>query len=83
MGNKRSELVSLMAEILMSDLRYRIEISPLSDADGGGFVATVPDLPCCMRDGETPMEAALNVQDAIACWIEAARDMGRPIFGMR
>ncbi len=47
--------------------------------DGGGFLATVPDLPGCMSDGETPQEAISNVQDAIESWIQAARDMGRDI----
>jgi predicted RNase H-like HicB family nuclease len=32
-----------------------------------------------MSDGETPQEAFANAQDAIACWIEAALEMGRPI----
>jgi predicted RNase H-like HicB family nuclease len=54
-------------------------IEPLSEDDGGGFFATVPDLPGCMSDGETPEEALLNVQDAIATWIEGALELGRPI----
>jgi len=54
-------------------------IEPLSQDDGGGFLATVPDLPGCMSDGETPEEALLNVQDAILAWIEAAEELGRPI----
>ena len=29
-----------------------------------------------MSDGETPAEAAANVQNAIAVWIEAAKDLG-------
>jgi predicted RNase H-like HicB family nuclease len=61
----------------MSQLHYPVIVSPLSDADGGGFVATVPDLPGCMSDGDTPEEALTNVQDAIAVWLEAARDLGR------
>ena len=28
----------------------------------------------CMSDGETPEEALKNVQDAIASWIEAAKE---------
>ncbi len=63
----------------MSQLTYPVVISPLSDADGGGFVATVPDVPGCMSDGETPEEAIANVRDAIAMWMEAARDAGRDI----
>jgi predicted RNase H-like HicB family nuclease len=58
---------------------YKIIIEPLSDEDGGGFVATVPDLPGCMSDGETELEAIQNVQDAIACWIEAAQENDRPV----
>ncbi|WP_347338750.1 type II toxin-antitoxin system HicB family antitoxin [Bradyrhizobium nanningense] len=36
---------------------YKIIIEPLSEEDGGGFVATVPDLPGCMSDGATEFEA--------------------------
>ncbi len=32
---------------------YTVVIKALSDEDGGGYVATVPDLPGCMSDGET------------------------------
>jgi antitoxin HicB len=63
----------------MSSLKYAVLVSPLSVEDGGGFLATVPDLPGCMSDGETPQEAITNVQDAINSWLEAARDLGRDI----
>lgn len=63
----------------MSPLRYPVLVSPLSAEDGGGFLATVPDLPGCMSDGETPQEALSNVQDAIESWIETAQDMAREI----
>lgn len=63
----------------MSDLRYPVVIEPLNEADGGGFVAVVPDLPGCMSDGETPEEALAHVRDAIEVWIEAARDIGHEI----
>jgi predicted RNase H-like HicB family nuclease len=56
-----------------------VTIQPLSADDGGGFVAIVGDLPGCMSDGATPEEALANVEDAIACWIEAAQELGRPI----
>lgn len=60
-------------------LAYSVAIAPLPAEDGGGFVARVPDLPGCLSDGETPQEALANAYDAIACWIEAARELGRPV----
>jgi len=63
----------------VKDLRYAITIEPLPEADGGGFVALVPDLPGCMSDGETPQQALANVLDAIETWLEAARDLGHEI----
>ena len=55
----------------MSRLEYPIVVEPLSVEEGGGFLATVPDLPGCMSDGATPEEAVSNIQDAIAAWIDA------------
>jgi predicted RNase H-like HicB family nuclease len=63
----------------MTRLEYPVVVEPLSEEDGGGFAAIVPDLPGCMSDGETPEAALANVRDAIASWIEAAHDLGRPI----
>lgn len=59
--------------------QYRIKLRPLTADEGGGWLAEVPDLPGCMSDGNTPEEAARNVQDAIEEWLAAARDMGRRI----
>lgn len=58
---------------------YRIVLEPLSGEDGGGWLATVPELPGCMSDGETDAEALANVHDAIECWIEAAQETGRAV----
>ena len=58
---------------------YAIIVEPLSTDDGGGFVATVPDLPGCMSDGETPQEALTSIEDAIRAWIEAAKDLGHDV----
>ena len=63
----------------MSDYSYRIVVEPLSEEDGGGWLATVPDLPGCMSDGETPPEAVKNVLGAIDDWIDAAKQVGHPI----
>ena len=58
---------------------YAVVIEAVSEEDGGGFLATVPDLPGCMTDGDTRVEAARNVDDAIASWLEEARSVGRAI----
>jgi len=63
----------------MDSPRYSIIIEPLSESDGGGFLATVPDLPGCMSDGATDIEALENAHDAIDAWIGQATSMGRPI----
>ena len=63
----------------MAHREYPVVIEPLSAEDGGGFLATVPDLPGCMSDGETRVEAARSIADAIDAWIEEAKRLGRPI----
>jgi antitoxin HicB len=63
----------------MRKAEYAVVIEPLSEEDGGGFLASVPDLPGCMSDGNTREEAARNVEDAIASWLEEARLVGRAI----
>ena len=64
---------------LMKVKGYRIEIEPLSEEDGGGFLATVPELPGCSSDGETPEEAASNVAIAVDGWIAMARKLGHKV----
>jgi antitoxin HicB len=55
-------------------LEYAVRIERLADSEGGGYVATVPELPGCVCDGESPEEALKNVQEAIASWIEGAQE---------
>jgi len=63
----------------MNPRDYQVTISPLSTDEGGGYGATVFELPGCRSDGDTPEEALANAYDAIACWIEAADELGRPV----
>jgi antitoxin HicB len=58
---------------------YPVEIRPLSAEEGGGFLATFPDLPGCMADGETPEAALAEARDAFACWMDAHQADGRPV----
>lgn len=58
---------------------YEVEVQEL-DADlGGGFVAYARQLRGCVSDGESRTVALLNLEDAVASWLEAARVTGRPI----
>jgi antitoxin HicB len=58
---------------------YPFTIRHLSKDDGGGYLIEFPDLPGCMSDGETIEEAIVNGQDAVACWMDAAKEVGRAI----
>jgi len=58
---------------------YTIVVQPLSEEDGGGYVAFVPDLPGCLSDGETGVEALERAHDAIQEWIKRAITLGHPI----
>ena len=63
----------------MPKLEYPVIIEPLSEDEGGGFIALVPDLPGCMSDGDTAEAALASVQDAVVAWVEEAKALGRPI----
>jgi len=56
------------------NLEYAVRIERLADSDRGGYLATVPDPPRCMSDGETGEEALGNVQEAIGAWVESAKE---------
>jgi predicted RNase H-like HicB family nuclease len=49
-----------------------------SDEDEA-FVADVPELPGCMAHGASQAEALSNSQQAIALWIDTARELGNPV----
>lgn len=58
---------------------YTHVVEPLTEEDGGGFLVTFPDLPGCMSDGETEMEAVVHARDAFSAWMSARAHMGKPI----
>ncbi len=58
---------------------YQIVIDHLSDEDGGGYLATVTELPGCMADGDTREEALQRVEDAMQSWAAMAAQMGRDV----
>ena len=58
---------------------HKYELIVFWSAEDAAFVVDVPELPGCMAHGETPHEAVANAQEAIALWLEVAREDGRPI----
>jgi predicted RNase H-like HicB family nuclease len=43
------------------------------------FIAEAPELPGCMADGQTYIDALKNIQVIIQEWIETAKELGRNI----
>ncbi len=43
------------------------------------FIVEVPELPGCMADGQTYVEAVTNAEVVIREWIETAQELGRDI----
>jgi antitoxin HicB len=63
------------------ELEYAIVVEPLSKADGGGWLASVPALPGCFGDGETRAAALDDAAAAVEEWKDAARHLGRDVPG--
>jgi len=63
----------------MNVLDYPFTVRRLSEEEGGGFVIEFPDLSGCISDGASIEEAIAHGYDAVACWIKAARELGRDI----
>jgi predicted RNase H-like HicB family nuclease len=49
------------------------------EPEGKVFVVTVPELPGCRTHGSTYEEAVRQAHDAIATWIDGAREDGDPV----
>ncbi len=58
---------------------YKIEITPIVKEEGGGFLATFPDLPGCMADGETIEQVIREARDAFNCWMKACLEWNKAI----
>lgn len=54
------------------DLPYQVVLTPINEEDGGGWLATIPELRGCMSDGETQQEALNNLLDAKSAWFKTA-----------
>ncbi|NBI63168.1 type II toxin-antitoxin system HicB family antitoxin [Clostridiales bacterium] len=58
---------------------YKYERIMYWSEDDKSWLIEVPELPGCMADGKTPMEALENAEIIIDEWIETAKGMGRKI----
>ena len=56
---------------------YLIEVF-WSDEDQA-YLCIAPDLPGCSAAGDSPLEAVREMQDAMASWLQACANMGRPL----
>jgi len=61
------------------NLKYSVKLVPISEEDGGGWLAEIPELKGCMSDGETPEEALKNIEEAKMAWISTALKRGQTI----
>ena len=58
---------------------YKYEILIYWSKADDTFVVEVPELTGCMAHGDTQEVALQNVNEAIALWIDTAREFGDPI----
>jgi antitoxin HicB len=58
---------------------YQVRIESLSEEDGGGFLATLPELPGCSSDGDTEQEAVAGLSEAMDSWMAMAQKLGRKV----
>jgi antitoxin HicB len=59
--------------------QYPVEVRPLPDEDGGGWLATFPDLPGCMGDGDSPQAAIEDAYEAAKAWLAVAAEHADPV----
>lgn len=64
----------------MSDANsHKYELIVFWSAEDEAFVVDVPELPGCTAHGVTPGIAVASAQEAIALWLDTAREIGRDI----
>jgi predicted RNase H-like HicB family nuclease len=57
----------------------RYEVIIYWSVEDQAFVAEVPELPGCTAHGTTQEAALASAQEAIALWIDTAKEFGDPI----
>ena len=57
----------------------RYPLSVFWDEGSNAYICIAPDLLGCSAVGDTPKEAAKEMEIAIRLWLDAARSMGRDL----
>ena len=63
----------------MSEALPRLELRPLSEEEGGGYLIEFPDCPGCIADGESPEQALSEGVDALQSYLATLDDLGRDV----
>lgn len=61
-------------DVTLDGIRYHLEPAP-----EGGYVASIPDLPGCLSEGESFEETLTNIQEALVLYVEGCLGEGLPI----
>ena len=61
----------------MDHLKYEIII--FWSGEDELYIAEVPDLPGCTAHGDTYDEASQSIQEAMALWLDVAREFGNHV----
>ncbi len=59
--------------------KFKYELIIYWSKNDESYIAEVPELPGCMADGRTYLEAVKNVELVIDEWIETAVSLGREV----
>ncbi len=57
---------------------YKYAVIIYWSGEDDAFVAEVPELPGCMAHGPSHESALANIKEAMALWIETAKEYGDP-----
>ena len=58
---------------------YTVTVRPLAANEGGGYLASIVEIPGCASDGETHEEAIAHLRDAFDDVVAALRHWGQSV----
>lgn len=71
--------IQIIGQPLIMKTNFKYEIIIFWSEDDQSYIAELPELPGCMADGETYLEALTNAENIAHEWIETAKELGRTI----